>query len=54
MFVVLVADTEIDAHGHAEPEVVGPFPTKGDAVEWAYGEQRYLVQVLPVVYRSAQ
>lgn len=47
-WVVLVADTDIDAHGHAEPHVVGPFDTEAEATIYAYGVGRYLVSVLPV------
>lgn len=51
-YVVLVADTPIDSDGHAEPEVIGPFPTEDAAQDWAYREQRYIADVIPLTYRQ--
>ncbi len=51
-YVVLVADTDIDHEGYAEPDVIGVFADEEDAIEWAVKEQRYLVQVVKITYRE--
>lgn len=50
MYVVIVADTDIDAHGVTDrPHVVGPFDTEEQATDYAYTVERYLVEVRPMV-----
>lgn len=48
-YVVLVADTDIDAHGNADPDVRGPFPSQEAAEHYAVHIDRYNVQVLPIL-----
>lgn len=48
MHVVIVSDTDIDAHGLAEPTVVGPFQTKQEAWEYALTVTRWLVLIVPL------
>ena len=51
-YVVLVADTDIDAHGRAEPDIRGPFPSQEAAEHYAVHIDRYNVQVLPLTALS--
>lgn len=47
MYIVLVADGS-DVHGYADPRVVGPFFDEREALDYAYGVERRVVQVLAI------
>lgn len=52
MFVVLVSDVPMSDDDprleREEIEIVGPFDTRDEAVDWAMDELRYIVNVYPV------